>query len=681
MIAKPPSADPGQFAMRAGFSPTKNRRPSVTGWLAVLSCALFQFAWADEFGDFTYTDEGTTITITDFPDNAVGPVVIPDEIVGKPVTAIGMSAFQLCTQITSVTVPTTVTSIGNQAFFGCSALVSINIPAGVTVIGDSAFESCIALASMTIPDSMTAIGNSVFLSCQSMTSITLPATITSLGNNAFFNCKTLAAISLPAAVTSIGTFAFRYCESLTSIQIPAGVVSIPFGCFSDCTGLTNIVLPSGLTTILGSSFANCSSLPALSIPSTVTSIGTFAFTRCSSLTSLVLPNGVTTISNNMFELCTSLVSVTLPSSATSIGASAFLNCRALTSLAIPAGVFSLGTDAFGLCLALTSITVDPLNNTFSSLDGVLFNKAQSTLIVYPRGLAGPYVVPGTVTAISSAAFRFAQSVTSIEIPASATSIGTEAFAGCAALTSFSVASDNPNWNTLDGVLTTKSTFTIVAFPGGRSGAYTVPSGVTNIGASAFRYSPLLTEIIFPSSITTLGANAAAGCPLLAKVTFQGNAPPTVSSTPFAFTATGFKVFYYSTSTGFTNPWKGYVTEQILIANPFGSWLENYELPTNSPLSLDSNGDGVSLLMAYALDLDPRENLSGAVPQVVFSPTQMSLSYHSAAEGVTYVVEVSPDLKTWSDVGVTVTGPDANGISTATANRTGDVRFMRLAVAY
>jgi hypothetical protein len=279
------------------------------------------------------------------------------------------------------------------------------------------------------------------------------------------------------------------------------------------------------------------------------------------------------------------------------------------------------------------------------------------------------------------AFRFAGALTSVHIPASVTGIGTEAFAGCASLVSFSVAEDNPNYNTLNGVLTSKSTLSLVSFPGGRSGVYTVPPGVSHINPSAFRYSPHLTEIVFPSSVINIGANAASGCPLLARVTFQGDAPATVGSTPFAFVASGFKVFYYSTSTGFTNPWRTYPTEAIVISDPFGSWLGSYNLPTNSQLSLDSNGDGVSLLMAYALNLDPRENLSGAVPQTVFTPTQMSLSYHSVADGVTYRVEVSPDLKTWSPVGVTVTGPDANGISTATANRTGEVRFMRLAVAY
>jgi hypothetical protein len=653
----------------------------VIGGFLLVMLGLAQPVLADEFEDFTYVDEGVTITITDYPTEAVGAVVIPAEIVGKPVTAIGAGAFQFCSGITSVSVPGSVTSIGAQAFFGCSAMVSINLPAGLTVLGDSAFEGCLLLGAVTVPSGMTSLGNNVFLSCEAMTTVSLPGTLTSLGANVFFNCKSLTAIEIPVGVTSIGGSAFRFCESLTSIEIPVGVTEIPFGCFSDCAGLEEIILPAGVTVIGGSAFANCASLPGLVIPATVTSIGTFAFARCGALESLVIPNGVQVIGSNFFELCTSLTSITLPSSATTIGNNAFLNCRALTSVSIPAGVFSIGTDAFGLCLAMTSIVVDPANPFFSSSGGVLFNKQQTQLISYPRGLGGAYEVPVGVTGITSGAFRFAGGVTSIDIPASLTTIGGEAFAGCGALMSFTVAATNTLFNTLNGVLTSKSTLSLLAFPGGRGGVYAVPSGVTTIGASAFRYNTKLTGIVFPVGIVTVRDNAASNCPLLGQVTFLGNAPGTVGITPFDSAAQGFKVFHQAGSTGFTNPWRTYPTEVLPVGDPYESWLAGYGLPAGSPLGLDSNGDGVSLLMAYALDLDPRENLSGEMPKAVVTATQMSLSYSSEAEGVTYVVEASEDLEFWSSAGVTLTGPDVNGVSTATVARGEGSLFLRLVVSY
>ncbi len=76
----------------------------------------------DTFGLFTNTDNGTSITITDYPSSATGAVVIPAKIppdTGKPVTSIGNYSFYNCYGLTSVTIPAGVTSIGTYAFASC----------------------------------------------------------------------------------------------------------------------------------------------------------------------------------------------------------------------------------------------------------------------------------------------------------------------------------------------------------------------------------------------------------------------------------------------------------------------------------------------------------------------------------------------------------------------------------
>src|SRR6185369_10329850 len=127
----------------------------------------------------------------------------------------------------------------------------------------------------------------------------------------------------------------------------------------------------------------------------VTSIGDLAFYFCTSLTSVTIPDSVTSIGNLAFYLCTSLPRVTIPNSVTSIGNYTFLYCTSLTSVTIGSSVTSIGVQAFYSCTSLTNISVDAANSVYSSLDGILFDKAQTTLIEFPRGRGGSYAIPNS----------------------------------------------------------------------------------------------------------------------------------------------------------------------------------------------------------------------------------------------------------------------------------------------
>lgn len=638
---------------------------------------------ADQSGDFTYTDTGTSITITDYPESAVGEVQVPELIAGKPVTAIGPNAFSLCAGVTSVTLPSGLTTIGSQAFFNCTALTAVSIPGTVTSIGDSAFYSCIMLSSVTIPAGMTSISNGTFDSCRALTSLTIPMGVTTIGNNAFYNCNALPSLAIPSTVKSIGAFAFAYCSGLTSLEIPSGVTAINASTFADCTNLMEVQLPSGVTSIGASAFGNCTSLATLALPSTVSSIGPFAFTKCSALTSMVIPSGVVTIGTSTFEFCSLLASVTLPPTVSAIGDNAFRYCSSLLGIEITATTTTtIGTDAFGSCSSLTSINVNPSNPSFSSVDGVLFTKSKLTLHTYPRGRTGPYVIPASVTNIRANSFRFCVGVTSIQIPAATTTIGLEAFSGCSALTSFSVHANNPNFKSVGGILFTKSGLSLFAYPSGLSGAFSIPLGVTNITVSAFRYSAALTSVTLPSSITTVGDNAFGNCAQLSQATFAGNAPPNFGAAVFQSAAPGFTVFFNPGTINFTTPtWQTYPSQMLTIVDPYLLWLLSYGLPVDSEFNADSNRDGVSLLMAYALDLDPKDNLAGSLPKPVITGNQMSLSYHTGSVGVTYFVEACTNFTDWTTEGVTLSDPDENQVQTATVNLTGGNRFMRLVAVY
>ena len=306
------------------------------------------------------------------------------------VTSIGWGAFEGCSGLTSLTIPSGVTSIGNQTFEGCSGLTSLTIPSGVTSIGVYAFSGCSGLTSLTIPSGVTSIGEGTFAGCSGLTSLTIPSGVTSIGDYAFSRCSGLTSLTIPSRVTSIGDYAFSGCSGLTSLTLPSGVTSIGNHTFYGCSGLTSLTIPSGVTSIDWYAFAGCSGLTSLTIPSSVTEIDGYAFEGCSGLTSLTIPSGVTSIGNSVFRGCSGLTSLTIPSSVTEIDHEAFSGCSGLTSLTIPSSVTSIGNWAFDDCSGLTSIYV--YTKKLPELGYYVFNgcDAKNCTVYVPKGTIEDY---------------------------------------------------------------------------------------------------------------------------------------------------------------------------------------------------------------------------------------------------------------------------------------------------
>ena len=312
--------------------------------------------------------------------------------------------------------------------------------------------------------------------------------------------KAIKTVKIQNGVTSIGDYAFDNCTSLTSIEIPSSVTSIGDGAFVYCTSLTSIEIPSGVTSIGSSVFKDCTSLTSIEIPSGVTSIGSSVFEDCTSLTSIEIPSGVTSIGNSAFKNCTSLASIEIPSSVTSIGNEAFAYCTNLTSIEIPSGVTSIENYAFSKCTSLNSINVDKDNQSYSSEDGILFDKEKKKLITYPAGKKEKeYNIPSSVTSIGAGTFYGCRSLTRIEIPSSVTSIECLAFYGCTSLTSIEIPSS-------------VTRIAVQVFYGCTSlTSIEIPSSVTSIGMWAFYNCTSLTSIEIPSSVASIGIYAFSRC--------------------------------------------------------------------------------------------------------------------------------------------------------------------------
>jgi hypothetical protein len=289
------------------------------------------------------------------------------------------------------------------------------------------------------------------------------------------------------------------------------------------------------------------------------------------------------------------------------------------------------------------------------------------------GLTG-VTIANTVTSMGASAFQGCAALISATLSTSLTGIGASAFADCDHLTGIAI----PNSVTSIG----SSAFNGCA----RLASLTIGNHVTSIGDSAFFQCTILGSVTIPGSVTNIGDNAFGQANALTSTAFMGNAP-FLGHNVFASASAAFKVYYFDGATGFTSPsWTDssndvYPAVDMGASSPIKPWLLSYGLAYDTNPASDPNSDGVSLLMAYALNLDPLLNLSGSLPEPVATPNQLSLTFYGKSAGVTYTVETSTDLVGWTANGVTISGPDANGFFTATIPKTPPRGFLHLKVVY
>ncbi len=532
-------------------------RPSENGVSG--STYIRQYAYTSDDtspGNAYYSIPGSLTTVTITGGSGINYTIIGGAFYGctmlknvtlpANLTEIKAYTFYGCTNLTAPEIPASVTQIGKRAFYNCTGLTSFTLGNGVNGVGDEAFSGCTNLTSIELKN-VVSIGKSAFKGCTALDKVTLPNTVETIGEEIFSGCSSLGSagqgsvqLSTNSHFTTISKMAFYSCKQLQSIVIPAQITKIDDQAFYDCNNLHGVDLEKiSLSSIGASAFNNCtsSSFTSVSFPATLTSIGASAFygVKLNSIKfapdcALTEIKGGSGNTSGAFSGC-SITEITLPAKLQTIGGYAFYNCRNLNTVKFEATskLDDIQQNAFASCGLLTSMEL-PASVT------KIGNNAFSSCNLGANG--GAIALPENLTTIGDSAFYSCQGISSVTLQSSVESIGKSAFYNCQNMMSIALN-----------------------------------DGLQTIGDGAFQSCGKLSEITIPSTVTSFSstvvpANLFYGCSNLWSVVFECDVTNDIPVQIFyncrslseinfkkAFTPTkiGNGAFYSTAITSFTVP--------------------------------------------------------------------------------------------------------------------------------
>ena len=384
----------------------------------------------------------------------------------------------------------------------------------------SAFKDCTNLTSVTLPSTMQTLDMKSFCYCSKLATINFPAKLKTIGNSCFDTCTALKNISLPETLESIGDYAFTY-SGLTSFTANKYLCGLGSYCFSSCASLSRVTLNEGLLEIGANCFSHCKSLSTVTLNEGLLTIGEYAFNQCTVLSSVTVPASVQTIGSYCFRNCESLSAVTLKEGLQTIQSYAFFNCDKLTAVTVPASVQSIGLRAFSDCLRMESLTVLNKDCTITVTEG------QENRFIYNREYNGLYDYTGKIVGYKGSTAQSYASIAgrtfeAIEAAPTSGSCGTNAkwsynqttrtlsITGSGAMYDYTYSDPAP-WKalksqcTFDKVLIDPAITEIGDYAFYSLDLYyaQIPNTLTRIGDYAFANNAL-TSVVLPQKLTTLG---------------------------------------------------------------------------------------------------------------------------------------------------------------------------------
>lgn len=267
----------------------------------------------------------------------------------------------------------------------------------------------------------------------SQTDVVIPETykgksVVKIENGAFDDCKNVLSLVIPDSVTEVEPNALIGLRNLQKLTAPAVALSS----VSKIQKIDTLVVTSG-ETIAENAVSGWDYLKSVTLPDTLKTIGDLGFAHCELLEQISLPEGLTSIGAYAFNNCALLKQIELPDSVVSVGNYAFGECASLESLYLSESLETIGNWMLARCDSLVNLTMSPQNANYYSAGNCIIEKGTHTLVL---GCLGS-IIPndGTIKIIGHHAFASQETLVSITLPDSVTTIETYAFDGCSSLVS------------------------------------------------------------------------------------------------------------------------------------------------------------------------------------------------------------------------------------------------------
>ncbi|MBO5896732.1 MAG: leucine-rich repeat domain-containing protein [Clostridia bacterium] len=446
----------------------------------------------EENFEYIKVEMGSAIQIVGYTGNEK-EVTVPKKIGNLSVISIGAGAFEGNTTMEKVELNTNITVIGDNAFKGCTALKELDGISAIEKLGASAFEGCTSLESFKVPDNLTEIPARCFADCTALTEVDEHKNMKSVEKDSFVGSAWENA--MPDGPLSLGRILYSYKGAVKDIVIPEGVSIIEDYAFLGCESIETLELGYDVEEIGLYAFQNCVNLKSVKVNDAMGLVSAGAFKGCSSLESIDFSEStLAMVGYEAFADCTSLKEIKLAETLSEVADYAFANTQ-ISTIDFGKNVNTVGSHSFLNASKLESITVTDKNKNYSAVDGVLYNKNGTELIVFPAAKTGTFELPQAVEKICDNAF-YGSAISAVKLAEESAlrEIGISAFEN-SVITEFTIPANVSKLN--------NATFKNAA----KLAKLTIEEGLTYVGAFAFEGCASLVDVTLPASVYTVANGA------------------------------------------------------------------------------------------------------------------------------------------------------------------------------